>query len=313
MLGDLESRIAAVVADRLAARNHLTVGQTTPAEPQAGRGTVTVTLVSAHPGDGFVPTGRISGGTASAPRSRRVLPVKFEGRIEFVARAQDESPAHRDSAHVRCLEDLSIVAHALADPALRSGAGLAGAAADPGYRVLGFGLGETRLVGASPGALGASLGFWGEAEVWPVGLERDEGVIANADAALVPLPILIEVARATLPPGAATRIVVPTGTLRRLNDRASGARTTAQLAVSVAAEVALVSRGTIVGGVAAPSDTGLSLVAIVGETATFEYRAPAADPGPAGRSEAVMVHLAAADGTRGLFLGSVAIRLVKAP
>lgn len=312
MLGDLENKLAALVSDILSGRGHVSVGLTVLGEPLPGKANVTVSLIEAKPDPGFRLHDIAMTGAVGQPKSRRVLPLQFEGRIDFAHSPAQDTAVGRDAAHSLCLEDLSIVAHALADPAWRSGETLAGSAPDPGFRVLGFWPAQASLVSAVSGRIGASLAFAGQAEVWPVGVTHDEGTIAATDTAIIALPLLLAVARASLPPSGETTITIPVGRVQRLRDPASGNRARAKLAIAVSADVPLAARGTILDGSVA-AETGLRLVTPATDSAEVTYRAPAADPGPAGRTEYVAVHLATADDARGLFLGSVAIRLVAAP
>jgi hypothetical protein len=312
MLGDLENRLAGFVSDVLSGRSHVSVGLTVTCAFPAGGSPSAVSLIEARPDPGFRLHDIAMTGPPGQPRSRRVLPLGFEGRIAFAHSPAQDNAAGRDAAHSLCLEDLSIVAHALADPACRSGEALAGSAPDPGFRVLGFWPAEASLVSAAAGEIGANLGFAGQAEVWPVGVTRDEGTISATDTAIIALPLLLAVSRSSLPPSGEARITIPVGRVLRLIDPAAGDRASATLAIAVSADVPLAARGTILEGSAA-AETGLRLVTPAGGTAEVTYRAPAADPGPAGRTEYVAVHLATADGTRGLFLGSTAIQLVAAP
>src|SRR5205807_457388 len=58
------------------------------------------------------------------------------------------------------------------------------------------------------------------------------------------------------------------------------------------------------------AETGLRILAIAGPRLAIPYVAPAGNPGPAGRTEYVAVHLATPARGRGLFLGSAAIQLL---
>jgi hypothetical protein len=310
MFGDLESKLAAIVADRVAARTHLTVGVTPVDPPATGRGTVSVGLSDVTSDQGFAPKIKALSGPTATPQSRRVLPVRFRAAIAFTSRPATDTAADRATARALLLEDMSAVAHALADPGLTDGSGFVTAAPDPGFQVKEFLLANGTIKPVlDAGTFTGELICAGIADVWPVGTLAAEAVIDAVDPAIVPLPLALRVADAGVAPGGATTVTIATAFPRRLTDPVTGARGAARVAVAVLADVPPAQRGTITAGVAG-NETGLRVLDAAGPRLVIPYRAPVANPGAAGRTEYVAVHLATADNGKGVFLGSAAIRLV---
>lgn len=312
MLGKLEAKLAAIVSDHVAARTHLTVGIAPAGPPAAGKGVVTLALAEITPQTGFSPldTDMVEGTGAS--RSRRVLPVGFRAVFDFRAKPAGNSPPARTAARTLLLEDMSAVAFLLADPSLQTGAAFAVAAADPGFRVLRFGIvAGTTVPGAADDGLSGQLVAQGEAQVWPVGVQRDEGVIEAIDRVIAPLPVTIQVAPPVVRPDKETRVTCDLGPLARL-DAATGAPAPIELAVTVLADVPAAQRGTVPNSLAG-TEAGVRIVPAGQPRVEIRYRAPAGDPGPDGRIEYLAVHLATPERAKGLYLGSAAIRLAAAP
>jgi hypothetical protein len=312
MLGTLETRLAAILSDRLAAHTHLTVGIAPLAPPAAGKGIVALSVTGITPRTGFSPFDTSIVGTAAAPRSRRVLPVEFTATLDLRAKPAAAGEPARIAARARLLEDISAAAFALADPELQTGAAFATAGSDQGFQVLRFGL----VTGtAAPGSAGDDLSgqivLRGEAQLWPVGEERDEGVIERIDRLIAPLPLIMRVAPAGVRPDSEARIEFDLGGLRRRGS-ASGTPEPAELALSVLADVPVGQRGTVPDSLAG-AEPGIRIVPAAPARVEILYRAPSADPGPAGRIEYLAVHLATPERARGLYLGSAAIRLLAAP
>jgi hypothetical protein len=310
VLGDLERKLAAIVADGVATRTHLAVGIAPVAPPAPGRGTISVGLSELSPDPGFAPAKVEIGGTAASPKSRRVLPLNFQTRLSFAGRPAADTAAARGDARALLLEDMAAVAHLLADVSVDSGGAFAIAAPDPGFSVQAFALES----GSIPGDLDLGnytglLEYQGRAEIWPVGVQADEGVIAAVDPLIVPLPVAMRVADAGVRPGGSTVVTVEAPQRQRPAGPGGAAREPVRLAVHVLADVPPDQRGTIPAGVAG-AETGLRILDVAGPHLAVPYHAPAGNPGPAGRLEYVAVHLATAANTSGVFLGSAAIRLL---
>ena len=124
MLDGLERKVVAVVGDAVAARTHLDALQLAGAgdEPAAGRNVVRLGVESIAPEAGFERDVIALSGTPDAPRSRRVLPVRFTIAAHFAARPAGATPAQRTAARTLLLGDVSAVAHALAEFGVRYGA-----------------------------------------------------------------------------------------------------------------------------------------------------------------------------------------------
>src|SRR5688572_13626731 len=230
MLGNLETRLAAIVSDGVAARTHLTVGIAPLAAPAAGEGRVTLALDAFTPETGFAPSITEILNPDASPTSRRVLSMQFRGTLDFLMRPAADNAAARDDARTLLLEDMSTVAHLLADPQAQSGGAFATAGPDRGFRVLRFGLSG----GTAPGGLDAGgaysgrLTVHGDAQVWPVQPPSDEGVIDSIDRTIVPLPLTLQVADPTVQPGGSTTVSVALGPMRRVVDD-SGVRAPLEL------------------------------------------------------------------------------------
>jgi len=312
MLADLESKFGAIVSNGLAAHAHLDVATGAALAPSAGRGSVGVGVSSIAPESGFTPSDSLLVGSPDAPQSRRVLPVSFVANVAFLLRPSADTLAGRTEARALILEDVSATAHLLNDPAVLDGSAFAVAASDPGFLVdrLSFESGQS-VPELDDGLFSATLGFKGEARIWPVGIAQEEGVITQLDALASSLPLRFTVAQSALPPDAQTRIGGALGALRR--DDGEENSDPASIAVNVQADVPISERGTMLGG-AVGVEAGVRIFPL-GEDGVLDilYQAPSGDPGPNGRTESVAVHLAKPDGRRGLFLGSTAIRLLPAP
>src|SRR5262249_7381323 len=129
---------------------------------------------------------------------------------------------------------------------------------------------------------------------------------------IAPLPLMLGVSSDRVRPGGAATITVAAPGRRRLIDPATNVQENLRVAVTVVSDVPPAQRGTIPAG--APGDgTGLRIIEVTGPQVSIPYQAPASDPGPAGRTEYVAVHLATPTGSQGLFLGSAAIHLVTGP
>ena len=313
MLGDLERKIASVVADSVTTHTHLAVGVAPMDLPAAGRGTVAVSLSALTPQTGFAPADITVVMAADKAQSRRILPLHFKAIIAFFQRPAAENAAAGADARALMLEDISTVAHTLGDPTFLAGTAFEIAAPDPGFRVLHFQLETgTILAGTDSGHYTGALGYEGRADVWPAGVQADQGVVRTLDTIIAPLPLAFTVQPERVRPGAATTVTAAAPGGRRLTDLATNTRQNLRLAVTVLSDVPPAQRGTITAGTAG-DETGLRIMEVTGANVRIPYQAPAGNPGPAGRTEYVAVHLATPAGSKGLFLGSAAIRLVGGP
>lgn len=310
MLGDLERKLAAIVADGVATRTHLAVGIAPVDPPETGRGTITVGLAEVTPDAGFAPAFQEIGGTSGAPQSRRVLPLLFKAGLAFIQRPATDTPAGRGEARALLLEDMATVAHLLAAPALNTGSGFTITAPDPGFSVQAFGLATGTVQPAmEAGHYAGRLDYRGRAEVWPVGVQSPEGVILAVDPVVVPLPVTMVVGDPGVRPGGSTTVTVDAPQAHRLVNSLGDARVPLKLAVAIVADVPPDQRGTVPAGIAG-EETGLRILDVAGPRLVVPYVAPAGNPGPAGRTEFLAVHLATPANGRGVLLGSAAIRLL---
>jgi hypothetical protein len=307
MLNVIESRIAAIVGDGLAARTHLSVVQAPRAIDglQPGRGIMRVSLSEMTPDAGFERT-QVHFTNGSAPTSRRTLPVRFGSRLEFRMRPQTASAANQAAARTRLLEDLSLASHLLGAMEVRSGTAFEIAAPDPGFKVLSF---EVRRGTAGAqlenGVLSAEILCEGKGFIWPPSVSRDEGIIEAVDPVLA-LPVDIRVDHALVPLGGTTMVSVRSFGGSRLTDT-DGTRAPAALAVSVVSDLPPERRGLIASG-SNGMETGVRIVRAGSPVTRIGYLAPTGDVGPT-RVEYVAIHLARPDGRSGPFLGSAAVRL----
>ena len=308
MLQELERKLTALVGDALATRPQVEVTQAVgePPAPADGRGAVAVGLAALSSAPVFAPDVVVVDPPAPAgAASRRVMPVGFEASLALARRSADSQAASLTQARTLLLEDVSVVAHALAADEITAGTAFATPTADRGYAVLAFGLATGSFDAALEGqTLRGSLRYAGHAVIWPPGITAPEGTIEAVDPLLEALPLAIAADDRVVPGGGSTTVRIRSITGGRLS--ADGSRTAPQLALSVVSDLPPADRGAIASGTAGP-ETGLRLVQAAAETAVA-YQAPVGDLG-ATRSELVAIHLARADGTRGMLLGSVAIML----
>lgn len=310
MLHELERKLTAVVGEALAARPQVDVVQATgeaPAPP-VGRGRVAVGLSALTAAPAFA-SGLLRDAAppaAGAGESPRVVPVAFEASLLFGRRAAAATPAALGEARTLLLEDASIVAHALGADGVSTGTAFVSAAPDPGFEVRAFGLaaGALALVREDQ-TLRASLTYAGHGVVWPPAVAGPADTIVQVEPLTEPLPLAIEADDRVVVAGGSTTIRVRSGAATR-GPRAPAQRTAPRFAVAVVSDLPPADRGAIATGEPG-QETGLRLVPVAAETA-IAYQAPVGDLG-ATRSELVAVHLARADGTKGILLGSIAIGL----
>ena len=145
VLDELERRLVAVVAAEVTDRDHLDVVQAAGPgdEPAAGRTVARLSVEGVAAENGFDRDVIELSGPNTAPRSRRVLPLRFTATARLAARPDGATPAARTAARGRLLGDVSAIGHALAAPPFRAGAEFAGAA-DAGFAVREFRLARLR-------------------------------------------------------------------------------------------------------------------------------------------------------------------------
>lgn len=299
MIGRLENKLAALVSDAVG----LGVGIGSLEAPAAGQHSLAAAVTSIVAAPGFVPNETAAVGGAAPPRSHRVLPVQFEAVIEVRSRPAGADAPARGAARGALSGLVSTIAYRFADPDMQTGSDFATAEPDPGFRVLSFGLvSATVPSGLADGTFSGQILARGRALLWPPGADDEDGVIDSIERVLVPLPVAMRVPEHGLVPGATAEIVVELGAFKRGGPQPA-------LAIAMLADVPLDQRGTIAAA-AAGAEPGLFIVAATFPETTIGYKAPAGDPGPAGRTESLAIHLATPKGGKGLLLGSATIRLV---
>jgi hypothetical protein len=306
MLAAIESKLAGLVGDGLAARPHLSV-QVAPggSEPASdGKGIVIVSVSGVLPRESFE---RGFHSAVSASASRRVLPVNFQARLDFHQRPAGPKDSDLFAARSLLLDDVSLTAHLLAAEDVRTGKAFAGAAPDPGYRVLSFALDNAVLDrDLTTQSLTAAIVYRGDAEIWPPGVTQPESAIVAPELVLAAQPIAIRPPAQPVRQGETAELRV--GSL----PPTTSTRGPLQLAVRVVSDLPLNQRGTIVNGIAG-AETGLRILpAGPGET-VIQYAAPAGNPG-AVREETIEIYLATPEQQRSVLLGAAAVRIeAKAP
>lgn len=309
MLGSLESKLTAEVAEALAGRATLVV-QTAPlplASPPAGERSVRVSLEEMLPESNFEIERAAFFGASPGVRTRRVVQLGFLARVRAAACPQLQTAVEINRSRQLLMEDLSLVVHALDGPNYRDGHDLAGAPPDPGYEVTEFHLSKG---GVRPeltdNCLIGELEYQGKARIWPPGVSEEGGEIQLVDAVLEALPIDIHTVQPVVRAGGQT--VVRVRVLSRLRRANGNATVGVRLAATVLGDLPPAERGTVASGTAAP-DAAFRLHAVGDAPVEIAYAAP---PGTVTRprTEYVAVHLATPDGGAGVFLGSTPIRIV---
>ncbi len=309
MLGSLESKLTAEVAEALAGRASVLV-QTAPlplAVPPAGERSVRVSLEEMLPEANVESERAAFSGSSPGVRTRRVVQLGFLARVRAIACPQEQSAAEINHSRQLLLEDLSLVVHVLDAPTYRDGHDLAGSAPDPGYEVTEFHLSRG---GIRPelvdNCLVGELEYEGKAHIWPPGVSEEGGEIQLVDAVVEALPIDIRASQPVVKTGGQTVVRVRVlSRLRRLDVNVTAGM---RVAVTVLGDLPPSERGTIASGTTAP-DAAFRLHAVGDAPLDITYTAP---PGPVtrARTEYVAVHLATPDGSAGVFLGSAPIRIV---
>jgi hypothetical protein len=315
VLDGLERKLVAEVADAVTGRAHLDVVQSAGAgdAPTAGRTMARLGIEQITPARGFDRDVIEVSGPASAPVSRRVLPVEFVATARFSARPAAAGAAERAAARTLLLGDVSAVGHALADGSFDSGAAFA-VAGDPGFAVRSFllaagDLDPDAVAGEDPALLRAEVRWEGRAIVWPTTPPGPEGVVAAVDVVLNAVPAALTARDPVVARGGTTTVTIGGIAGRRLTAVDPAARDALTLAVSVTSDLPPADRGRIEGG-AAGTEAGVRIVAIADLATTVTYRAPTAALGTVG-AELVTVHYATRDGARGVFVDALPIRLVE--
>jgi hypothetical protein len=183
MLHELERKLTALVGDGLVDRTHLSVVQAPsavlPLDP--GQGAVRVGLAEVRPLVGFERSQVAFGGAADGPTSRRVLPLRFRASLEFLLRPGVGSDAVPDGRAL-LLEDISLVGHNLAAPAVRDGSAFRTAGPDQGFEVRSFELEQCDVEPTfEANTLRGELVYGGEVAIWPPTPATDEGTISRAE------------------------------------------------------------------------------------------------------------------------------------
>ena len=303
MLAELERKTAALIADHLAPRTHLSViaAPGPPSPTDDGREVAVVSIAEAST-DGEFQAERFVSQTSPA-QSRRVLPLSIVAGIDFAIRPAD--PAGLATARALLLEDVSLVSHFLSSDGILGGADFAIAVPDPGFQVRSFRVSKDVVNrDLAQGLLTARIECCGDVEIWPPDQVSQEHLIDKIRPAIVAQSIEILPLQPVVPVGGRVRLRV--GGLPRRRAAGPPAEPFA-FSVHVLSNVPPDQRGTISSG-AAGAEAGSRLVNVTGGSTEIEYVAPTANV-TGMRIEVVAVHFATPDGRTGAFLGSVAVRV----
>src|SRR5579885_1574311 len=305
MLNALELRIVAVVADRLAGRDHLTVhaGPAPAAAPEPGQGRLFVTLADFSPNTAFRAE-RVRA-ILSPPSSRRVLGLEGLVRLRFQLQAAAATPDSIDQARALLLEDLSLAAHALADPVVLAGS-VFETEADSGFRVTSFALEKGTGDAVIPGITASGeLAYRCQVEIWPPKTPEAEGVMTDFSRTIAVLPLDLRPAEPVVFSG--QRITLRVRALPLLRPAAAGQPAAPMsVAVRVLSSAPPSARGAVTSG-SDGKEAGVRLVAATAPETLIVFQAPALASGE--RTEYVALHFATPDGKAGVFLGSIAVRI----
>jgi hypothetical protein len=304
MLAELENKTAALIADSMAARNHLrVVAAPGPPIPAAdGLGVAVVSLSEAITGGEFQADRFVS--QTQPPQTRRVLPLSIVADIDFAMRPTN-TPAGLAAARTLLLEDVSLVSHFLSGDGIRGGVAFNIDNPDPGFRVHSFRVTKD-VVGrdVQQGMLTARIGCQGQVEIWPPDQVSKEGRIDAVQSVIVPQPIEILPRQPVAALGGAVRLQLRGLPVAR---RAGPPVEPFALSVRVLSDVPPNQRGTIGNGVAG-AEADSRIVSVTGSSTDVQYVAPATGVNGM-RVEFVSVHIATPEGKAGTFLGSVAVRV----
>jgi hypothetical protein len=316
VLSGFESFLAATFAELLSGRPGLTVGVPGIAgAPAAGTGLLQVGVSTAVPDTvrGFA-TGDVLP-PITDPAAIRAVPLQATVTATLLRRATAATDVALRLARSTSLEDVTVLLHRLEDPGYHSGAKLTSSAADPGFRVFRFGLGEVTVAPVAGDVVQVVMTYACGLFVWPPGTVGEGGPITAVDALIEAQPLRVEVAPAVLGAGAAGEVRIAGVSGSRLVDATTGAREPVLIAVGVHSELPPADRGSVSGGGPAAL-TGFRVFPVTGPQLVLGYTAPA---GPLGvvRAEEIVVHLAVpSDGPTpgvGVRLGSVVVALRGAP
>jgi hypothetical protein len=213
MLKEIEERVRALAKEAL--------GRT---------GGISVALREITPGEAFQREQQAI--VASSPLSRRrVLPVAFDLDVTFPA-----------APRASLLEDVARLAHALADPDVRTGKSfLHDDGVDRGYEVVSFALAKATL--GEPDGDGAAVGemrYRGVASIWPPESDGRPLHPITVDITVVPLPSPLRADPPRVAPAGTSEIVVPPFTTWVENN---GARP--NVSVRVMSDLPPADRGTV--------------------------------------------------------------------
>jgi hypothetical protein len=304
MLSQIESKLTALIADRLTERTHLTVVQAPrpTASPGAGDGVVVVSLTDVTAATRFEPTQLAVNGT----QSRRVMPSQFGARIDFIMRPEN-GPAGAGAREL-LLDDMSLVSHGLAGEDFATGRAFTVADPDPGFRVRALLLDTGTISNVSDaGNLTGVLHYRGNGEIWPPGVTQQEGEIRAIQSTIVSLPLEIVARDLVVRAGQLATIRVRSLHGQRLLERDPRRTEPLRLALTVLSDAPPAQRGSITGGEPG-TETGFVVVEATPPETSIQYQAPASGISRS-RLEYIAIHLAAPDRQRGVFLGSAAVRL----
>lgn len=290
MLAALEQQVTAQVQKALTDAR-LRVSDSVPVE---GQGSVSVTLLEVGAGDGFdreqhavVPAGK-----------RRVLPVSFAVRVGIRVRPAEESAQALRAARELLLGGVSLVAHALGERKVRSGAAFLLPETDLGFDVTSFTLEKADVGSASQdGLLAGELLYRGTAGIWPLQDTEPVFFIRETEVTVVAAP-----QHAADPPRVAVgkTSTIDLRSLVQLSDKPL------RVAVRVMSDLPPAERGTIVGGREGTPDLGGErFFDSVDDAFTVTY---AAAKQPA--TEIITIHYLHDDDRRGALIGSAAITVV---
>jgi len=305
MINGLELRIVALLADSLVARTHLTVRGGPAPGPLAdvGKGRLVVSVSDFSPDAAFLPE-RVRD-SKSPPDSRRVLGLNGSVRLVFQVQPAAATPAAEDAARSLLLEDMSLAAHALANPVIGSGAAFA-TGADEGFRVSSFLLEKGTGTAGLPGIPNsAELLYRCRIEIWPLTPPDATGVIGDVSRTLALLPIEQEGAEHDVRAGQSVSLKV--SALPKLRPAAAGQPAQPlRVAIKVLSTAPPAARGAVTNGVDG-AEPGVRVLAVTDGDVSITFQAPALASGQ--RTEYVAVHYATPDNRAGVFLGSIAVRI----
>jgi len=306
MLAGIEQKLTSLIADGLVARAHLSVLQAPGPVPAlgTGKGAVLISLADVAASGSFE-RGRVA---FNGTQSRRILPIEFTADVAFFMRPADATANARAGARETMLDDMALTFHQLAQDTVGNGAAFTVADPDPGFKVLSFLLEKAEIQrDGGPDALSGTLHYRGNAQIWPPGVVQNEGQIRAVDTVIVPLPLDISAKETVVQVGQRATILVRSLGGQRLMAADPRQTQRLQIAVTVLSDAAPAQRGSISSGVAG-AETGFRIIDLTPPETAIAYEAPVANV-TRPRTEYVAIHLASPDRTRGVFLGSAAVRL----